>query len=81
MGMSEQELEIHLQVPKRAGWPGRGWGRTLIRGPDSQDQVTLPCALLLSAGKRGGGRLELLTPSIAKLERARACRKMTLIPN
>lgn len=58
-------------------------------GPDSDQRARQSgsghpalCSLAVCwQGGGGGGGLELLTPSVAKLERARACRKMTLIPN
>lgn len=47
-------------------------------GPTVRTRSPCPCALLLSAGKGGWS---FSTTSIAKLKRARAWRKMTLIPN
>lgn len=67
VGMSDQELDVHLQVPKRMGRPGSGMG------PDSDLRALMgrirslcPSVLLLSAGK---GAHSISTPSVAKLEK------------
>lgn len=65
--MSDQELEVHLQVPKRTGRPGS------VMGPDSDLRAAIgrirslcPSVLLLSAGK---GAHSISTSSVAKLEK------------
>ncbi|XP_036722119.1 adenylate cyclase type 6 isoform X3 [Balaenoptera musculus] len=62
VGMSEdQELDVRLQVPKRAGRPGTG----VV--PDSDPRVRIrplrPSALLLSAARGHGASLPLLLPN------------------
>lgn len=79
MGMSEQGLEIHLQMPKRAGWPGRGVGtdsglRAQRSGPGHPAPV-LSCCLLA----RGGG-WSFSTTSIANLEKGQGMEEDDLDP-
>lgn len=78
VGMSEQVLETHLQVPKRAGWPGRGVGpdsglRAQRSGPGHPAPVLSRCLLA-----RGGWSIS--TTSIAKLGKGQGMEEDDLDP-
>lgn len=61
----DQELKVHLQVPKRAGQPGSGVvPDSCSQGPPGvMIRYLCPGALLLSAGK---GAQSISTHSVAK---------------
>lgn len=79
VGMSDQELEVHLHVPKRVGWPGSGVRPDFdLRAPTVRVRSFCPSALLLSAGK---GAHSISTPSVAKLEKGQGMKEDDPDPN